>query len=346
MKKIFLLVFITFLSITFIKAQELTAALHHSGSTTFFRTSSAFSDAHSAAQNGDTIYLSGGFFSSISLSKRLVIIGAGHYPDSTKVTGVSYLYSTLYINSGADSSLIEGLYINGDVSFQSDASMHDVTIRRCNFSSLGIGGSSSNNIRTLINQNIIRGNVDFSNAITLSFKNNILIGRIYNATNTILFDHNELLICIGYNNGNCFTTVSNVLFTNNIIDVSWGSWSGWLAGENNTFQNNIFDIDPSGWSNNIFSNNIINISTDTIFVNRTHCTGFDYTQDYHLKSTVTGRNAATDGTDIGIYGGLPQYAFKLESVPMNPHISSKYIAPNTNSNGKLNVNIKVSAQDR
>ena len=330
-------------------AQQI-AMLHHNGTVTPYYYSSALSSANSAAQNGDTIYLSGGYFNSTTLSKSISIIGSGHFPDSTKATSRTYLYSTLNINIGADSSYIEGLYISGDITFQSDASMHDVVIRRCYFGSLNINGSGSKvNSRALINQNIITGNVDFYDVDALTFSNNILYGRIYNSTTSnIIFDHNELLICLPSYVGNCFTTVSNVLFTNNIIDNSWGEWgSGWLSGESNTFQNNIFSMNPTAsWWNNAYTNNIFNINTDTIFVNRLHCVGFDYTQDFHLKSSITGRNAATDGTDIGIYGGLPQYSFKIESVPMNPHISSKTIAPTTNSNGKLNVNIKVSAQDR
>lgn len=48
---------------------------------------------------------------------------------------------------------------------------------------------------------------------------------------------------------------------------------------------------------------------------------------------------------MGIYGGLPNYTFKEGCVPFNPHIISKTIAPNTDVNGHLNINIKVGAQD-
>ncbi|MDD5570156.1 MAG: hypothetical protein PHD97_03270 [Bacteroidales bacterium] len=345
MKKLNLLFVVCFF-VSAIDAQTL-VALHHQGTTTLYPTASGLVDANAAAQNGDTIYIPGGFFTSITISKRLVVIGTGHTPDSTLATGRTYLYSNLTLNDGADSSHIEGLYINGDLNFAADADIDDVVIRRCNFGTLNITGGSKTNDRTLINQNIIRGNMDLNNTNALIFKNNIFLGRMWNATQNTIFDHNALLTCIGGWDGNCFTTVSNVLFTNNVIEVNWGTSSGFLAGDNNIFQNNIFSFDPTGsWWNNTYTNNKINISTDSIFVNRALCSGFGYTQDFNIKTSSQGKNAATDGTDIGIYGGSSAYTFKIASVPFNPHISTKTIAPMTNSSGKLGVDIKVNAQEK
>jgi hypothetical protein len=50
----------------------------------------------------------------------------------------------------------------------------------------------------------------------------------------------------------------------------------------------------------------------------------------------------TDGTQVGIYGGALGY--KPGAVPSNPHFSSATVAPTTNKDGKLNVNVKVIAQ--
>ena len=44
------------------------------------------------------------------------------------------------------------------------------------------------------------------------------------------------------------------------------------------------------------------IDVDPLFVNVSSTT-FDYAYDYHLQATSPGKNAGTDGTDIGIYGG-------------------------------------------
>jgi hypothetical protein len=346
MKKIIFITVIFLASIHYLNAQQVIAVLQHQGTSTIFKDANSLVDANSAAQNGDTIYLSGGFFNTITISKRLVIYGAGHNPDSTKATGRTYLYSTLTLSSGADSSFIEGLYISGDITFQSDASMHDVVIRRCNFGNLNISGSGTKvNIRTLINQNIITGSIDLYDADALIFSNNILFGYIRNTSGNIVFDHNVFLIWVGNYAGVLFT-VSNVLFTNNIFQITWGGYqSSFLSGDNNTFQNNLFNCDPTPWWNNAYTNNFINVNQDSIFINHPASIGFSYTQDYHLKSTSAGKNAATDGTDIGIYGGTTVYTFKEGSVPFNPHIISKTIAPNTDNSGNLNINVKIKAQD-
>jgi hypothetical protein len=46
---------------------------------------------------------------------------------------------------------------------------------------------------------------------------------------------------------------------------------------------------------------------------------------------------------VGIYGGL--FPYKEGAVPLNPHISLKNIAPQTDVNGDLNIQLKVNAQD-
>ena len=43
----------------YVQAQRITVALHHNGSATMFYGNSAFTNANTAAVNGDTIYLPG-----------------------------------------------------------------------------------------------------------------------------------------------------------------------------------------------------------------------------------------------------------------------------------------------
>ncbi len=68
---------------------------------------------------------------------------------------------------------------------------------------------------------------------------------------------------------------------------------------------------------------------------------FDYTHDYHLQSPA--QYVGTDGTQVGIYGGM--HPFKEGSVPMIPHVISKSISHSIDAEGKLQVEIEVSAQD-
>ena len=121
-------------------------------------------------------------------------------------------------------------------------------------------------------------------------------------------------------------------------------WPSTFSG--NTFNNNIFCFTftfPAGNVNQGNAYNKINIPQDSIFKNQTGTT-FSYTQNYHLRTTSIGKNAGTDGNDIGIYGTA--YPYKEGAVPANPHVQSKSIGAQTNPNGKLTVKVKVAAQDR
>jgi hypothetical protein len=109
------------------------------------------------------------------------------------------------------------------------------------------------------------------------------------------------------------------------------------------FNNNLFvqNINfPIG--TNLGSNNIVNQNPSSIFINQSGTT-YNYEQNYHLQPTCPGKNAGTDGTDIGVYGGM--FPWKDGSLPPNPHVQYKNIQQSTDQNGNLNVNIKVAAQD-
>jgi len=323
---------------------QIRVMLQHNGTATPFSGISALVDANNAAANGDTIYLPGGYFTSISVSKRLVIVGTGHYPDSLKATGLTYLTSALGIGKGADSSLIEGLYVYGDINFTDGVKINDVTIRRCYFNSLRIVGGPLLCERILINQNVINGNVNLQNTTGVLLKNNIMSGFFYNIENGLI-DHNAIITGIGGYTV-MVQSVNNSLYQNNVFKNSFGDGSGFQNGSNNTFDKNAFNFDPRGGVNNFTPNNLYSIDNDSLFV-KGNSYSFDYANNYHLKSTFTaGKNYSTEGNDIGIYGGLPVYTYKEYAMPFNPHIVSKTISQVTNSQGKINVNIKVTSQPK
>ncbi|MFZ1289230.1 MAG: hypothetical protein WAR79_04040, partial [Melioribacteraceae bacterium] len=168
----------------------------------------------------------------------------------------------------------------------------------------------------------------------------------------------------GFNNVGHF---SNCLFKNNIFLFQYQCDQNYcyypIYSPISTFENNIF-ISSSGatngtstsiYNNNLFvenwtpsacgclgSNNINNQSQASIFVNQSGNI-FNYSQDYHLQVSCPGKNAGTDGTDVGIYGGMSPW--KDGSLSQNPHIQFKQIAGATDQNGNLKINIKVKAQN-
>ena len=69
---------------------------------------------------------------------------------------------------------------------------------------------------------------------------------------------------------------------------------------------------------------------------------FKYDLNYELLPAAQTAFLGTDGTQIGIYGGV--FPYKTNAVPTNPSITAKTIGSNTNSNGQLPVQVTVNAQ--
>lgn len=76
-----------------------------------------------------------------------------------------------------------------------------------------------------------------------------------------------------------------------------------------------------------------------IFVNQTGNV-FSYGHNFHLKSSYAAATTGTDGKQLGIYGGTAPY--KDGAIPPNPHVRSRYVAPQTDANGKLHIEFNVS----
>jgi hypothetical protein len=349
MKNTLTILILSFL-FTYIHAQQITVALHHNNSATMFYGNSAFSDANNAAVNGDTIYLPGSaHYSGITVSKKLVIIGTGINPDSTTATGRSLIESDMYFAAGSDGSVLEGIYTGNNIHFNSNTRINEVEIRRCYLSSIYIDGSFDTTHtckREVIEQNVITGEIVCDNSDYLIIRNNFIASRIRNINKNALIENNIFYYQVWgeYNGWHQYTlySVENSLIRNNIFMLPSAYSYCYIAGSNNDVMNNIFpSTGPACWSSN-YTNNYEGIGTDTLFVGQTAVySSFDFSQNYHLKSPSVFPGYANAG--VGVYGGT--IPFKEGSVPFNPHIMVKTIAPNTDNGGNLNINIKVKAQN-
>ncbi len=341
MKKILFFILLLIVSGNFVKAQNLIAVQHGNNASFYTNLDSAVT----YAQNGDYIYLSGGAFAVsdnyLIINKELHIIGVGHNPDSTIATGMTKINATIYFVSGANNSSLEGLYLNGGnikslshTGIQQD--VDNISIKRCHINgSITLSWLSTNWVVT----------------------ENFIDAEVWGAYNTSSYAQGN------YFSNNIFGSTVNYFgpnnhFKNNIILYPSGSFVGITSC---VFENNICFVNPSGiisctFNNNYFIN-LYNFPVDciginnfggtvwlyNIFVNYGGNASLYYNYDYHLISSFPGKNAGTDGTDIGIYGGM--FPWKDGSLPPNPHIQQKIIQQSTNANGSLPVNIKVAAQE-
>jgi len=335
--KLLVTTLILFITINSIAQQKV--ALHSNGTTTIFGGANPFNDAYIAAQNGDTIYLPGGNLPFPgTIDKGLVIIGAGHFPDFTSATYPTVLNGSLTINGNADNLHIEGVDLTGTLTFGNNQVANNVVVRRCRLGGVTYSGSGATPcLNNQISENVIIGLLTLSNLRSSIVSNNIIQDRISGGIEIGI--SNNVFLLNTWGTAFPLNNVDNSFISNNVFMRS-SSYADYIHTncDLSTFSYNIFANNP-GTANNIFEYNHLFTDVTTLFVNQMGTT-FNYAHDYHLINPGTYLGA--DGTQVGIYGGL--FPFKIGSVPVNPNIQSKTIAPQTDVNGDLQIQIQVEAQ--
>ncbi len=331
-----------------------------------------FVNAQNASSPGDTIYIYGSPFSygTITISKRLVVIGAGYGPNNqfgqpTRIDNINFFRDG---STDASNSTIMGLLVTSSISCTGTLTVNNITITRFRVNYFiwtyqGSKPSTGWRIYNNIVDNIIgmSGSRTAASATNLIIANNIITDDLsgFNS-NTVFIDQN---IFLGSNN---LYKLWNVIITNNIFTRTSGNiFDGELVF--NTFNNNISNQNTIGAASlytptNIFeatftgagggsnsgSGNIV--GTNPLFVNVTNFDTYSTTANYRLQASSPGKNAATDGTDIGIYGGSfpfpsggnPGSGFDTSPMPPIPQVISVNIQNATiQPNGTLNVQVQV-----
>jgi len=343
MKRLILFFTLVITAFNFNTQAQNVIAVEHSGVSTFYQN---LDTALFHAVSGDMVYLPGTSYNigTLILNKGVHIVGAGCNIDSSLATNPTVFLGTLRIINGANSGSIEGVYFNGDIYFGTtplDQTVNTFSVKRCYFNNINLsfdGGTSTASTNLDLDEDIIKGSIYGGNAQNVEVSKCIIENYANNFNGNVVFSNNIFLRmpgCCDYISYSVNTTTyqNNIFLTNHNL---LGSGSG------NSYIHNLFvgpDIVPGG---NIDNGNIINVLQDSIFINQAGNT-YNIAHNYHLRPTCAGKNAGTDGTDIGLYGTTSPK--KDGEIPYNPHIQTKAIPSSTDSQGNLNVNIKVKAQN-
>ncbi len=334
-----ILIFLVIAAFSFnqtVNAQKLTALVSN-GVTTMFGGASQFTHAYNAATTGDTIYLPGGPIAPVTIDKSIAIYGAAYHPDSTQATSKTYLTSSLYFSGNADSASITGVEVNGSIGTNNNHKVDYLVISRCDVKGIDFKGNANTPCEHVtVKECIVRGDINLANATYSNISNNIVERSVSNGSNNAIYNNIVMRSGSSYYWNASFLYINNSHIANNI---SFATTFVIEYCNTNTFSNNIFRGTPSGGTN-IFENNYNDVDITAVFINQSGNT-FDFAHDYHLVDPAT--YLGFDGTEVGIYGGL--HPFKDGGLPNNPHIQTKDIAIQTDSNGDLHIEIKVAAQD-
>lgn len=347
---------------------------------------STFAAAQTASVNGDTIYVYGSpqQYPAITINKRLVIIGAGYNPNNQFGQPTNIAHIDLFRDSGVNNA--SGSIIIGILTSRLDISglmSNNIRVFRCRFTSyLNLAGGSPtgyadgwvlyNNIfESYINGGA--GSRTAPSATNIVIANNIFTANSYLYffnSNTIIVDHN---IFLGNGSSGNLYNLYNVIVTNNIFTRSTGTvFAGSINGPvlctfNNNLSNQTTIADPlsftpannfvntftgTGGGSNFGAGNIV--GQDPLYTTAPNLNAFSFTANYRLQASSVGRNAGTDGTDLGIYGGsypfpsggTPGSGYDTSPMPPIPQITELNIQNATVPvNGTLNVNVKATVNN-
>ncbi|MEZ4828285.1 MAG: right-handed parallel beta-helix repeat-containing protein [Bacteroidia bacterium] len=303
--------------------------------------------AITAASVGDTIYIIGSqvSYGSPTISKKLTLIGAGYNPSNQfgLRTTLDYIYFSTSVapNTTSSGSKVMGIQCSGI--YGNASNVNDIVIERTNASSISL---TTNNNGWIIQNNIIDYiYINYNSNILI--RNNIIKGQIYSTSQPSVLVSNNVFTGTP-TAGTVFSTASHLIITNNIFYYGRSPQGTTLS----TYNNNIAYFTPNDTmviGTNTGSGNLINVNPQ--FVNAPSGT-FDYAYDYQLKSNSQGKNAGTDGTDIGAYGSLNPFPiggvapFITSAMPAVPQVIELNILNSSILQGdSLQVHVKARKQN-
>lgn len=353
MKKLFIILSLFTLSVatfaTTFRCNNNLGINNNTNTATFYRN---FSEAYTAASNGDTIIVEPssknysniydaagnhvGYFDAW-ISKSLTIVGNGYWTNTAQQINVqNSAFNSLILN--APNITIYGLWFDGGIHINNN----NLTIQRCRIDQ--ISNYNQNTSNTFIKENFIQNSINLGSYDNtgLVITNNIIriYGMNFNSTDVAIIENNIIGgVEWGWNDsrvdlGNC-----NAVFRNNIKRDD-------LVNYNNaTVENNIAigsGALPSG------SGNVTGAVDTDIFEGTDFAYGTDVT--FKLKTNGANPNPALNagyygnGDDIGAYNdGTNRPSYRDSGIPPFPAI---YQLTTGSVNGNsINVTISTKANN-
>lgn len=301
------------------------ATLNHEGTISTFYGTTALQQAHAAAVSGDVITLSSGTFLSTDITKAVTIRGAGM--EVTKaydiVSEPTVLGGNFNIKIPAEDTgrlTLEGIFHNETITFY-EGQVKNALFLKSRFKNITWSGSCKVQDLTVLNCRIA-DNINLGGGNSAQFLNSVV--KDFNS-GYMSFSHCVILSASNLGNGGN-EYKSCIICWNGTYDISFSSSS--------TAYNNLF-IARRISLNNVPNQTNLKVPTDD--ERFAYLIGYDDSKDYKLTDENRDVLKATDGGEIGIYGGSLPYS----AIPTNPQITKFNVASKTTADGKLSVDIEV-----
>lgn len=332
-------------------AQEiLTATLQHGDELKVFNGSYAFLQAHSAAVDGDIIYLSPGTFYGTDITKAVTVQGSGAIVNKEAGTGITFLegnyrvYGNGYTGGSSEPTYIkmpdtthnglvlEGLYFKNGLQFKN--AIKDAVVRKC----------------------VVNETFDFTTANNLHIDRcNMALFSIANSSTNVVVDNSILgWVCMYSDSNNSANSTTSTLsfrncvlrnvhqnitafYLNNIIGGVYYYSNGWQYDKSLKFTcsayNNLF-LSSKGNADDVIQQD------GNMFID--HADIYEDANNCVLTEEAASTYLGQDGTQVGLYGGVTPYSL----VPTYPQIVENNIAAQSTADGILKVSVKVAAQSK
>ncbi len=328
MKKILSLMVALIVATLSYAQNSLLATLSHGEDISMYYGSNALRDALNAAVSGDVINLSGGTFQSENITKAVTIRGAGI--DDAAPTYISGFFTINIPSSETGFLTMEGIRCIGG-GFSMTGTFSNPRFVKCVFSQLTF--QSNSNIKNSLFANCkITDYIGFSGSSSVQFIN-CYVGSIGCDVGPEL----AFVNCVLYTTG---PSIPSSQLLNCIICKQSDVWQNILPSS--TIATNCVSI---GFSDDIFSSQSANTGNQASSYAEMFkdYTGGLYTDDqrYELTDEAKTTFLGDDGTEVGMYGGVMPYT----STPSYPQITRMNVAKKTTTDGKLSVEIEVSAAE-
>lgn len=267
---------------------------------------SKMEDAINAAVEGDTIMIDGSAnsYGSITLDKRLVLIGNGYNLVANGISTEATLVATVYsVTVNAAGCVIQSLCVSGDV-YGGNITINapKVIVNRCYLGSgeysITMGEGADN---CIIHQNRIRGN----------------IGSIYYYTSNHQITNNLL-------NNIALKGILDSYVAYNTSRDQWGDGGAYLKG--NKFEKNLVYTENFGNGDND-NTYVDNYSTGNLFVNAKN--------EVELKAVELPAGALGKGCFAG------DDPFVISGLPSGPMIESLDVPTSVEAGGTMTVRVKI-----
>ena len=321
MKRLLLFICVAFMAFATKAQTSLLATLSHNGEITTFYSVTALSEAHKAAQDGDVITLSGGKFNPITVTKNVIIRGAG-------MSGINpTVISTLSIKPASEEGTVtlEGLYVNETLRCQNAGK--NTKLVKCKIRDFEALTSSS----TFPSTNF--------KAIQCVFLNSYRVDGIgATVVNSYIKGSGQLM--------------KNATYENCLLDISTN-----IISIENSYLINCILVDPreSATASSHFGKSTIAMGCyyigphQEMFKQMTNDTNKSFpvgtkflkedTNIYELLDELKSTWIGIDGTQVGMHGG--NLSFDPETT--TPKIKKFEVSSKTSVDGKLSIGLEIDA---